>query len=53
LATGAVPIAVGAGERGDDVVGGMRDERRVVIGEQHTLVLEELQQPCRRTAAAL
>jgi len=39
-----VPIAVGVGERGDDVVRGMRDERRVVIGEQHSVALEELQQ---------
>ena len=40
----AVPVAVQAGERGQDVVAGVRDERRVVVGQERAVAGEEVQQ---------
>src|SRR6185369_17104034 len=40
----AVPVAVQAGERGQDVVAGVRDERRVVVGQERAFAGEEVQQ---------
>jgi len=37
-------VRIDAGEDGDDVVGGVRDERRMVVGEQHAIVLDEVEQ---------
>ena len=40
----AVPVAVQAGERGQDVVAGVRDERRVVVRHERAVAGEEVQQ---------
>ena len=40
----AVPVAVQAGEGGQDVVGGVRDQRRVVVGQERAVAGEEVQQ---------
>ena len=39
----ALPVAVQAGVRGQDVIGGVRDQRRVVVGQERAVVLEEVQ----------
>src|SRR6185437_3439614 len=40
----AVPVTVQAGERGQQVISGVRDERGVVVGRERAVVLEEVQQ---------
>ncbi len=40
----ARPVAVQAGEGGQQVIGGVRDERGVVVGRERAVVFEEVQQ---------
>ena len=40
----ALPVAVQPGIGGQDVVGGVRDERRVAVAQEGAVVLEEVQQ---------
>ncbi len=40
----SVAVGIDAREDGNDVVRGVRDERRVVVAEEHAVVLEEVEQ---------
>ena len=40
----AVAGRIDAGKDGDDVVGGVRDERRVMIGKERAILLDEVEQ---------
>jgi len=37
-------VGIDAGEDGDNVIRGVRDERRMVVAEQNAIVLDEVQQ---------